>query len=165
MGGWQWFWTLVLLVVYIVVLIFLYFFEPFRLLFTRVINGISFSNISFWVAIIIGMVGFCAYHWHAYRHYIVRGNNVDQMVLGSLRGSSFIGILLSGGAALQALQLLCVHVLETGYALDAAFGQRLAALLTLVVVTGVFYIIFWLLSLIGAAAQGDTPRQSGQQAA
>ena len=58
MTGWQWFWTLVGFLLLILVLIFLYFFQPFEDLFTLVLNGVSYSNAIFWVALIIGIIGF-----------------------------------------------------------------------------------------------------------
>ena len=67
MTGWQWFWTLVGFLLLILVLIFLYFFQPFEDLFTLVLNGVSYSNAIFWVALIIGIIGFCTFHWHAYK--------------------------------------------------------------------------------------------------
>ncbi len=151
MTGWQWFWTLIGFIVFIVVLIFLYFYDPFSLLFTRVINGISFSNAIFWAAIITGIVGFCTYHWHAYQVHVVRQPNIESMVLASLRGSAFTAILLAGGATLQAVQILCVFLLEQGYSLDAEFGNRLAAVVALIVLTGVFCIVYWLLKVIRLA--------------
>lgn len=148
MIGWQWFWTLIGYIVYIIVLIFLYFFEPFEVLFTAVINGISFSNIIFWISAITGIVGFCVYHWHAYQVHIVREHRVESMVLSSLRGSTFTAIVLSGGATLQAVQILTVYLLESGYTLDSEFGERLTAVVALTILTGVFYLIYWLLRFI-----------------
>ncbi len=153
MTVWQWFWTLVGFIVFIIVLIFLYFYEPFTDLFSRVINGLGFDNAIFWVALIIGIVGFCVYHWHAYRVHILRQHSIESMVLSSLRGSTFIAILLSAGAALQAVQILCIYLLQASYALDAEFGKRLAAVVALVILTGVFCIIFWLLKIIRPARQ------------
>ncbi len=151
MAVWQWFWTLVGFIIFIIVLIFLYFYEPFDDLFTLVINGLGFDNAIFWVALIIGIVGFCVYHWHAYRVHIVRQHSIESMVLSSLRGSTFTAILLSGGAALQAVQILCIYLLQEGYVLDAEFGKRLAAVVALVILTGVFCIIFWLLKVMRTA--------------
>ncbi|HIJ92964.1 MAG TPA: hypothetical protein QGF63_00510 [Alphaproteobacteria bacterium] len=156
MGGWQWFWTLVGFVVFIVVLIFLFFYGPFETLFTLVINGISFDNAIFWAALIIGIIGFCAYHWHAYRVHIVAEQSVESMVLSSLRGSTFTAILMSGGATLQAVQILCVYLLQPGYDLGAGFGTRLAAVVALVVLTGIFCVIFWLLKIIRPARPAGT---------
>ncbi len=99
---------------------------------------------------IIGIVGFCWFHWRAYRLHIVQQKSVESMVLSSLRGSTFTAILLSASASLQAVQMLAVHLLQPGYALDANFGKRLAALVALLVLTGLFCIIFWLLKIIRA---------------
>ena len=153
MTGWQWFWTLVGFIVYIVVLVFLYFYPPFEVLFTRVIQGMSFGNVIFWVAIITGIIGFCLYHWQSYRIHLVGQGKVEAMVLSSLRGSTFVAVLLSGGATLQALQILCVYLLDEGYALDREFGERLAAVVALTVLTAVFYLIFWFLKFVRTAGQ------------
>ena len=95
MAGWQWFWTLVGFVVFIVVLVFLYYYQPFEDLFVLVLNGIGYDNAIFWVALITGIVGFCTYHWHAYRVHIVQQHSVESMVLSSLKGSTFTAIFES----------------------------------------------------------------------
>ena len=65
MAGWRLFWGLVGYVAFIVILIFLYFYKPFEDFFTLVINGLGYDNAMFWVMLIAGIVGFCAYHWRA----------------------------------------------------------------------------------------------------
>ena len=153
MTGWQWFWTVVGFILFIIVLIFLYYYEPFEQLFVLVLNGISFGNVIFWVALIVGIVGFCVFHWHAYRLHVARQYSVDVMVLSSLRGSTFTAILLSGGATLQALQILCVYLLGEGHLVDGEFGKRLGAVVALVVLTALFCVIFWLLKIIRPEAR------------
>ncbi len=153
MAGWQWFWTLAGFLIFIIVLIFLYFYKPFEELFNLVVYGVDYDNVSFWAALIIGIIGFCGYHWRAYQVHIVQQRSVEAMVLSSLRGSTFIAILLSGGATLQAVQILCIYLLREEHILDAGFGARLAAILALVILTGVFSIIFWLLKVVRPASQ------------
>ncbi len=153
MTGWQWFWTLVGFVLFIVVLIFLYFYKPFEDLFTLVVHGIGFDNVIFWAALVIGVIGFCAYHWRAYKIHIVREGSIESMVLSSLKGSTFVAILLSGGAALQAVQIMCLDLLRPDHVLDAGFGERLAAIVVLLLLTGVFCVIFWLLKVIRPATR------------
>ena len=127
MSGWQWFWTLVGFIIYIVVLVFLYFYQPFEDLFNLVINGLIYENATLWAVVIVGIAGFCGYHW---------------------RASTFIAIVLSAGAALQSVQILCVYLLEPGYTLDGDFGVRLAAVVALVILTGIFCVIFWFLKVM-----------------
>ena len=148
MIGWQWFWTLVGFLIFILVLIFLYFYQPFENLFNIVAYGLSYQNAIFWVSLIIGIIGFCIFHWRAYRLYIVQQHSIEAMVLSSLKGSTFTAILLSGGATLQAVQIICVYLLRTEYALGADFGKRLAAVVALIILTGLFCIIYWLLKVI-----------------
>ncbi len=122
MTGWRLFWALVGYVAFIVILIFLYFYKPFEDFFTLVINGLGYDNAMFWVVLIAGIVGFCAFHWRAYRLYIVQRRSVDGMVLASLRGSAFVAVLFCAGAAAQALLILCAYLLRPDYTLDVEFG-------------------------------------------
>ncbi|HYM01901.1 MAG TPA: hypothetical protein VET85_03080 [Stellaceae bacterium] len=148
MSGWRLFWALVGYVAYIVVLIFLYFYKPFEEFFTLVINGLGYDNAMFWAVLIAGIVGFCAYHWRAYRLYIVQRHSVDGMVLASLRGSAFIAVLFCAGAAVQSLQILCIYLLQPDYSLGPEFGARLGAVVGLVVLTVIFCLIFWVLKVV-----------------
>ena len=159
MSGWQWFWTLVGFLVYIIVLIFLYFYKPFEELFNFVVKDTTFGNVIFWAALIAGIVGFCGYHWRAYRIHIVQQKNVEAMVLSSLRGSTFVAILLSGGATLQAVQNLCVYLVRQEVVIGGELGKRVAAVLALIVLTGVFCLIFWLLKVMrsGTQSSAQTP--------
>ncbi len=147
MAGWRLFWALVGYVAFIVILIFLYFYKPFEDFFTLVINGLGYDNAMFWVVLIAAIVGFCGYHWRAYRLYIVQRGSVDGMVLASLRGSAFIAVLFCAGAAAQSLQILCVYLLQPGYSL-AEFGARLGAVVALVILTVIFCLIYWVLKLV-----------------
>jgi len=148
MSDWRLFWTLVGYVAFIIILIFLYFYKPFEDLFTLVINGLGYNNAIFWVVLIAAIVGFCGYHWRAYRLYIVQRRSVDGMVLASLRGSAFIAILLCAGATAQSMQILCIYLLQNEYTLDAEFGARLGAVVALVILTVVFCLIYWLLKVV-----------------
>jgi hypothetical protein len=135
-------------VAFIIILIFLYFYKPFEDLFTLVINGLGYNNAIFWGVLIAAIVGFCGYHWRAYRLYIVQRRSVDGMVLASLRGSAFIAILLCAGATAQSMQILCIYLLQNEYTLDAEFGARLGAVVALVILTVVFCLIYWLLKVV-----------------
>ena len=160
MAGWRLFWALVGYVAFIVVLIFLYFYKPFEDFFTLVINGLGYDNAMFWIVLIAAIVGFCGYHWRAYRLYIVQRRSVDGMVLASLRGSTFIAILLCAGAAAQSVQILCVYLLQSGYSLGSEFAERLGAVVALLILTVIFSLIYWLLKVVrrasGVSGTADT---------
>jgi len=160
MTGWRLFWALVGYLAFIVILIFLYFYKPFEDFFTLVINGLGYDNAMFWVVLIAGIIGFCAFHWRAYRLYIVQRHSLDGMVLASLRGSAFVAILFCAGAAAQSLLILCAYLLQPDYSLDAEFGARLGAVVALVILTVCFCLIYWVLKVIRQAApvseSGDT---------
>ena len=160
MAGWRLFWALVGYLAFIVILIFLYFYKPFESFFTLVINGLGYGNAMFWVVLIAAIVGFCAYHWRAYRIYIVQRRSIDGMVLASLRGSAFIAILFCAGAAVQSLLILCMYLLQDNYTLGSEFGARLGAVVAMVILTVIFCLIYWLLKVIrqgsAASATADT---------
>src|ERR1700728_1989402 len=102
----------------------------------------------FWIVLIAAIIGFCAYHWRAYRLYIAQRHSVDGMVLASLRGSAFIAILFCAGAAAQSLLILCVYLLQSEYTLGAEFGSRLRAVVAMVILTVVFCLIYWVLKVV-----------------
>ena len=156
MNGWQWFGTLVGYMVFIIVLIFLYFYRPFEDLFNLVVNGLSYQNSIFWAGLIIAIIGFCTFHWRAYRLHIVQQQSVESMVLSSLRGSTYIAILISAVAALQAVQILVSGLIEPGYSLGVAFGQQLGATVALIFLTGLFCLIFWVLNVIQSPGKHAT---------
>jgi hypothetical protein len=147
MSGWRLFWALAGYVAFIVILIFLYFYKPFEDFFTLVINGLGYDNAMFWVVLIAAIIGFCGYHWRAFRLYIVQRHSVDGMVLASLRGSAFIAILFCAGATAQSLLILCVYLLQSDNSLGE-FGERLGAVVALVILTVIFCLIYWVLKVI-----------------
>jgi hypothetical protein len=106
--------------------------------------------------LITALIGFCAYHWRAYRLYIVQRHSLDGMVLASLRGSAFIAVLFCAGAAAQSLLILCSYLLQGDYTLGAEFGERLGAVVGLVILTIVFCLIHWVLKVIRQPAAAQT---------
>jgi hypothetical protein len=161
MTGWRLFWALVGYVAFIVILIFLYFYKPFEDFFTLVINGLGYDNAMFWVVLIAAIVGFCAFHWRAYRLYIVQRRSIDGMVLASLRGSAFIAVLFCAGAAVQSLLILCAYLLQPDYSLGSEFGSRLGAVVALVILTVCFCLIYWVLKVIRQAAPVSESADTG----
>ncbi len=155
MTGWQWFWTLVGFLIFIIVLIFLYFYQPFEDLFRIVVYGLSYANSIIWVTVIIAIIGICLFFWRAYQVYVVQQHNIEAMVLNSLKGLTFTAIMLSGGFTLQAVQLICVYMLKDDFTIDAEFGNRLVAIIALVILTGIFCIIYWLLKVIRPARRTE----------
>ena len=161
MTGWRLFWALVGYVAFIVILIFLYFYKPFEDFFTLVINGLGYDNAMFWVVLIAAIVGFCAFHWRAYRLYIVQRRSIDGMVLASLRGSAFIAVLFCAGAAVQSLLIICAYLLQPDYSLGSEFGSRLGAVVALVILTVCFCLIYWVLKVIRQAAPVSESADTG----
>jgi hypothetical protein len=110
----------------------------------------------YWVVIIAALIGFCTYHWRAFRLYIVQRHSLDGMVLASLRGSAFIAVLFCAGAAAQSLLILCSYLLQSDYLLGAEFGERLGAVVGLVILTIIFCLIYWVLKVIRQPAAAQT---------
>jgi hypothetical protein len=125
-----------------------------------VINGLGYGNAMFWIVLIAAIVGFCGYHWRAYRLYIVQRHSLDGMVLASLRGSAFIAVLFCAGAAAQSLLILCAYLLQNQYTLSE-FGARLGAVVAMVILTVIFCLIYWVLKVIRQSASASGTADTG----
>ena len=161
MSGWRLFWALVGYVAFIVILIFLYFYKPFEDFFTLVINGLGYDNAMFWVVLIAAIIGFCGYHWRAYRLYIVQRHSIDGMVLASLRGSVFIAILFCAGTVAQSVLILCSYLLQSDYTLGVEFGSRLGGVVAMVILTVIFCLFYWVLKVIRQSAKASGTVDTG----
>ena len=76
------------LIALIIFLIFLYFYKPFETYLVARIPGIHFSNVVFWFASLVGIVGYVIAHWQNFRHQFGRVGaalNVETLLFDSLQ--------------------------------------------------------------------------------
>jgi uncharacterized BrkB/YihY/UPF0761 family membrane protein len=90
----------------------------------------------------------------------VQRHSVDGMVLASLRGSAFIAVLFCAGAAAQSLLILCVYLLQGDYSL-AEFGERLGAVVAMVILTVIFCLIYWVLKVVRQSSSASGSADTG----
>jgi hypothetical protein len=136
------FWITVIAV--IILLIFLYFYKPFEGYLAEAIPNIHFSNVIFWFASLVGVIGYAIAHWQSFRTNILRSVNeleVDGLVYDTLQVSILIAIIFCAGGTIQAIEMLAEHLMNRGQIFEAAFGEKLLAIILLVILAVLFYLL------------------------
>jgi hypothetical protein len=148
----------IILIGLIILLIALYFYKPFESYLVAAVPNIRFSNIIFWFASLVGAVAFAIGHWQSYRRNIFHESGApkaEMLVFESLQITLLTAVIFSAGATLQAVEGMSEYLMERGPIIDVAFGEKLLAIIILVIIT----ILFYLLHLAVRAIQtGWTPR-------
>ncbi len=136
------FWITVIAV--IILLIFLYFYDPFESYLVENIPGVHFSNVIFWFASLVGVIGYAIAHWQSFQTNILRSVNeleVDTLVYDTLQVAILIAVIFCAGGTIQAIAMLAEHLLNRGQIIDAAFGEKLLAIILLVILAVLFYLL------------------------
>lgn len=140
----QQFWIAVVAV--IILLIFLYFYRPFETYLVAHIPFIHFSNVVFWFASLIGIAAYAFAHWQSFRNEIFRNVaelNVDTLVFDTLQAAILVAVIFCAGATLQAIEVLSEYFVGRGPIFDAGFGERLLAIVLLVILALLFYLLHY----------------------
>lgn len=140
----QQFWIAVVAV--IILLIFLYFYRPFETYLVAHIPFIHFSNVVFWFASLIGIAAYAFAHWQSFRNEIFRNVaelNVDTLVFDTLQAAILVAVIFCAGATLQAIEVLSEYFVSRGPIFDAVFGERLLAIVLLVILALLFYLLHY----------------------
>ena len=98
----------------------------------------------FWFASLVGVVGYAIAHWQSFRTNILRSVNeleVDGLVYDTLQVSILIAIIFCAGGIIQAIEMLAEHLISRGQIFDAAFGEKLLAIILLVILAVLFYLL------------------------
>ena len=78
------------LIAIIILLIFLYFYKPFETYLVAHIPQVHFSNVVFWFASLVGIIGYVMSHWQSFRGQFARDGgalNVETLLFDSLQVS------------------------------------------------------------------------------
>jgi len=148
------------LVAIVILLIFLYFYRPFETYLIEHIPLIHFSNVVFWFASLVGIVAYAVAHWQSFRHQIFRPVtelNVDTLVFDTLQAAILVAVIFCAGATLQAIEMLGEYFVNRGPIIDAAFGEKLLAIILLVILAIIFYLLHY---AVRAFRSGWTPRRA-----
>ncbi len=149
----------IVLVGVVIVLIFLYFYQPFEAYLSESIPRIHFYNVIFWFAALVAVVGYAVAHWQSFRLNILRGVSeldVEGLVFDTLQIAILTAVIFAAGATLQAVEMLGEHLINRGPIIDPVFGEKLLAIVLLVILA----ILFTLLHhLVRAFRVGWHPRR------
>ena len=132
------------LVAIVILLIFLYFYAPFQTYVTASIPNVHFSNVVFWFASLVGVIGYAIAHWQSFRKNIYRSVSdldAEGLVFDTLQVAILIAVIVGAGATLQAVVMLGEHLVNRGTIIGPAFGEKLGAIILLVILTIVFYLL------------------------
>jgi len=155
-----WIW----LVAVVILLIFLYFYRPFETYLVAHIPFIHFSNVVFWFASLVGIVGYAFAHWQSFRNEIFRNVtelNVDNLVFDTLQAAILACVIFCAGATLQAIEILSEYFVNRGPIFDPVFGNRLLSIVLLVILALIFYLLHY---AVRALRTGWRPRAAPPRA-
>jgi hypothetical protein len=157
----QQFWIGVVAVV--IVLIFLYFYRPFETYLVEHIPLIHFSNVVFWFASLVGLAVYAVAHWQSFHSEIFRNVselNVDALVFDTLQAAILAIVIFCAGGTLQAIETLGEYFVNRGPIFEAAFGEKLLAIVLLIVLAVIFYLLHYVVRALrtGWRPQTAPPR-------
>jgi len=134
------------LIAVIILLIFLYFYRPFETYLLAHIPFIHFGNVIFWFASLVGIAAYAFAHWQSFRNEIFRNVadlNVDTLVFDTLQAAILVAVIFCAGATLQAIEMLSEYFVNRGPIFDVAFGEKLLAIVLLVILALIFYLLHY----------------------
>lgn len=147
------------LIAVIILLIFLYFYQPFESYVSASIPLIKSDSIIFWFTSVVGVICYAIAHWQSFLRNIFRGSggmNAEELVFDTLQTAILIAVIFAAGATLQAIAMLSEHLIERGPIIDPAFGEKLLAIVLLVLLAIVFYLLHY---VVRAFRVGWRPRR------
>ncbi len=158
------FWITVIAI--IIGLIFLYFYQPFETYVSDSITDTRASNIIFWFASLVAVVGYVLAHWQSFRRHIFRdvaSLEVEQLAFDTLQIAILFAVILAAGATLQAIEMLAEQLIAGGEILGPAFGSKLLAVILLVILAIAFYLLHRVVRAfrIGRRPGRTPPRTAG----
>jgi len=148
------------LIALIILLIFLYFYKPFETYLVARIPGIHFSNVVFWFASMVGIVGYVIAHWQNFRSQFGRAGdalNVEALLFDSLQVSILVAVIFCAGGTLQSVAMLGEHLVGRGTIVGGEFGEKLLAIVLLVILAILFYLLH---HVVRAFRDGWTTRRA-----
>ncbi|MFO1350999.1 MAG: hypothetical protein U1F68_10130 [Gammaproteobacteria bacterium] len=142
-----------------ILLIFLYFYQPFERYLVANVPKIRFSNILFWFTSLVGVLGYALAHGQAFRRHIVGGVTelqVQALVFDTLQIAIMTSVIFTAGATLQGIVMLSEQMINRGPIFDGAFGEKLLAIILLVILVILFYLLH---QAVRGFRQGWHPRR------
>lgn len=158
------FWITIIAIV--IALVFLYFYQPFETYVSKSITDTRASNIIFWFASLVAVVGYVLAHWQSFRQHFFRdvaSLEVEQLTFDTLQIAILFAVILAAGATLQAIEMLAAHLIAGGAILGPVFGGKLLAIILLVILAIAFYLLHRVVRAfrIGRRPGRTPPRTAG----
>ena len=153
----------IILVGVIILLVFLYFYKPFEAFLIESIPGIRFDNVIFWFASLVGVIAYAAAHWQSFHRNIVRGGaDLDdgRLVFDTLQTAILVAVIFTAGAIIQAVEMLAEHLISRESVIDAAFGEKLLAIILLVIFALLLYLLHHVIRSVRDGWSTKRPPQS-----
>lgn len=147
------------LVAFIILLIFLYYYQPFETYLLARIPNIHFSNVLFWFASLVGVLGFVVSHWQSFKQHIFRTQgelNVEALVFETLQIAILVAVIFCAGAMLQAIEMLSELLMHTPAEPGTSIGARILAIIVLVILAILFFLLH---HVVSAFRDGWRPRR------
>ncbi len=148
------------LIAIIILLIFLYFYKPFETYLVAHIPQIHFSNVVFWFASLVGIIGYVISHWQSFRSQFGRDGgalNVEVLVFDSLQVAILVAVIFCAGGTLQSVAMLGEHLVNRGTIIGGEFGGHLLAIILMVILAILFYLLH---HVVRAFRDGWTTRRA-----
>ena len=155
-----WIW----LIAVVILLIFLYFYRPFETYLVAHIPAIHFGNVVFWFASLVALAVYAVAHWQSFHSEIFRNVselNVDTLVFDTLQAAILAIVIFCAGATLQAIEVLGEYFVNRGPIFEAAFGEKLLAIVLLIILAVIFYLLHY---VVRALRTGRRPRSAPPRA-
>ena len=146
------------LVALVMALIFLYFYKPFEVYVVAAIPQIHFSNVIFWFASLVGVVGYFVAHWQSFRQKMFRAPgdiDVEALLFDSLQTAILVAVIFCAGAILQAVEQLSA-LLMMGSNEGGGFVERIVTIVLLIILTVLFGLLHY---FIKSLRTGWRPRR------
>ena len=83
--------------------------------------------------------------------------NVDTLVFDTLQAAILVAVIFCAGATLQAIEVLSEYFVKREPIFNAAFGERLLAIVLLVILAVIFYLLHY---VVRALRTGWRPRSA-----
>jgi uncharacterized membrane protein len=81
---------------------------------------------------------------------------VDTLVFDTLQAAILVAVIFCAGGTLQAIEMMGEYFVRRGPVVDGAFGEKLLAMILLVILAILFYLLHY---VVRAFRSGWTPRR------
>ncbi len=91
----------------------------------------------------VGVICYVFAHWQSFRKNLLGSGGLDgqNLVFETLQIAIMTAVIFCAGATLQAIEMLGEHLMNNGPIVGEVFGEKLLAIVLLVLLAIVFYLL------------------------